>query len=331
MPVPTRWGVVGAGRISNDFVVCIRSMSSEEHQVVAVAGRNFENAQRFGELHGIAKVYSDYEELARDADVDVAYVGNLHPDHYATVSMLLEHGKHVLCEKPLTSSCQDTEQVCRKAQERQLFLMEALWTRFVPAFKRMREALAAGEIGNPRYVHVTIGYPMQGLERVFRKDLGGSAVLTMGTYCANAILEVFGPEVPTKITASADFNDEGVETTVAGTMCFSGGRLATFAMSSVFDMPSSVEIAGTSGIITLHPPSASPVGIDTPSGRLEMPFPPLSAPVYYKFSSGLRYEIEEVRSCLLQGLTESPLMSHKDSVLIASVLDKILQEIGVNK
>lgn len=301
MSVPTRWGVVGAGRISNDFVICIRSMSPEEHQVVAVAGRNFDNAKRFGRVHGIAKVYATYEELARDADVEVAYVGSLHPDHYATVKMLLEHGKHVLCEKPLTSSYHHTEYICKKAEEKKLFLMEALWTRFVPAFKRMREALAAGEIGDPRYVHVTVGYPMQGLERVFRKELGGSAVLTMGTYCANAILQVFGPELPTKITASADFNDEGVETTVAGTMFFSGGRMATFAMSSIFDMPSSVDIAGTNGIITLHPPSASPVGIDTPSGRLEMPFPPLSAPVNYKFSSGLCYEVEEVRDCLLQG------------------------------
>lgn len=330
MPGPTRWGVVGAGRISTDFSICIRSMSSEEHQIVAVAGRNFENAKRFGELHGISNVYATYEELAQDADVEVAYVGNLHPDHYATVNMLLEHDKHVLCEKPLTSSRQDTADICKKAEQRKLFLMEAIWTRFVPAFKRMREALAAGEIGDPRYVHVTVGYPMQGLERVFRRNLGGSAVLTMGTYCANAILEVFGPELPTKISSSAHFNDEGVETTVAGTMRFSGNRLATFAMSSIFDMPSSVEIAGTKGLITLHPPSASPVGIDTPSGKLEMPFPPLFAPVHYKFSSGLRYEIEEVRSCLLQGLTESPLMSHKDSVLIASVLDVILKEIGVH-
>ncbi|XP_065302167.2 trans-1,2-dihydrobenzene-1,2-diol dehydrogenase-like [Dermacentor albipictus] len=329
MSNPTRWGVVGAGRISHDFVVCLRSMSPEEHKVVAVAGRNFEKAKQFADLHSISKAYSSYEELALDPDVEVAYVGSLHPDHYTTSRMLLESGKHVLCEKPLTSSRKDTEALCEVAKEKGLFLMEALWSRFLPSYRRLQEELERGSIGEPRYVHVTAGYPMQGLQRVFRKELGGSAVLTMGTYTTNLILQAFGPEFPVKITASGDFTDEGVDTVVAGTVIFSGGRLATFAMSSIFNMPSTAEIVGTNGTITLDPPSPSPRGMQTPAGRMDFPFPPVSMPLIYEFSAGLRYEAEEVRSCLLRGAKESPLMTHKDSILIASVLDEILKQIGV--
>lgn len=329
MSNPTQWGVVGAGRISHDFVVCLRSMSPDEHKVVAVAGRNFENAKRFADLHSISKAYSSYEELALDPNIEVVYVGSLHPDHYATSRMLLESGKHVLCEKPLTSSRTDTEALCEVAKEKGLFLMEALWSRFLPTYRRLQEELERGSIGVPRYVHVTVGCPKQGLQRVFRKDLGGSAVLTMGMYTTNLILQVFGPEFPTKITASGDFTDEGVDTVVAGTMEFSGGRLATFAMSSIFHMPSTAEIVGTNGTITLDPPSLSPRGMQTPAGRMDFPFPPVCMPLNYKFSGGLRYEAEEVRRCLLRGAKESPLMPHKDSILIASVLDEILNQIGV--
>ncbi|XP_077524634.1 trans-1,2-dihydrobenzene-1,2-diol dehydrogenase-like [Amblyomma americanum] len=327
MAGPTRWGIVGAGRISHDFVVCLRSMSPDTHKVVAVAGKNYKNAKRFSDLHAIGKSYSTYKELASDPNVDVAYVGVLHPDHYATARMLLEGGKHVLCEKPLTSCRRDTEALCGMAREKGLFLMEALWTRFVPAYRRMLEELEQGAIGDPRYVHVTVGYPMHGLQRVFCKDLGGSVVLTMGTYCAHLALQVLGPEPPVRITASGDFTSEGVDTVVAGTMEFSGGRLATFAMSSVFHMPSKAEIVGTKGIITLDPPSASPPGLETPTGRVDLPFPPVFMPLNYELSSGLRYEAEEVRSCLIRGLKESPLMPHKDSVLIASMLDEILLQL----
>ncbi|XP_077563923.1 trans-1,2-dihydrobenzene-1,2-diol dehydrogenase-like [Haemaphysalis longicornis] len=325
----TRWGIVAAGRISNDFVAALSTLPREEHEVVAVAGRNFENAKKFAKLHGISKVYPTYEELARDPEVEVAYVGSLHPDHYPTMKLLLENGKHVLCEKPLTMNRQDTEDICRIAKDKKLFLMEGLWSRHLPTYKHMADALNNDVIGEPRYVHSSHGYPMQGLERVFRKDLGGSVVLTLANYCANLALQVFGAELPLKISAVGELAPEGVDQHVAAVMEFSRGRLATFAVSGLVRLPSRAEIVGTRGTITLHPPYFASTCIETPAGKIDTPFPTVSVPLNFPNTTGLRYQAEEVRRCLREGLLESPVMTHRDSALIAEILDEVLKQVGV--
>ncbi|KAK8788169.1 hypothetical protein V5799_022056 [Amblyomma americanum] len=326
---PTRWGIVAAGRICNDFVDCINNMPREEHQVVALAGRNLENAKRFAELHRITKVYATYEELSRDPDVEVAYVGSLHPDHYPTMKMLLEHGKHILCEKPLTMNRQDTNEICRLAKEKNLFLMEALWSRFLPSYKHMEEAIKNGAIGDVRYVHSTFGYPMPRESRFFRKECGGSVLLTLGNYNANLVLQLFGGERPVKISACGELAPEGVDQADAVVMEFSGGRLATFALSGVVRLPGRAEIVGTKGTITLHPPFHATTCVETPSGKFEMQLPPTTVPHNFPNTAAMRYEAEEVRRCLQEGLLESPTMTHRDSLLLAEMLDEILKQVGV--
>lgn len=326
---PTRWGIVAAGRICNDFADCLNNLPRDEHQVVAVAGRDVENAKKFAELHRINKVYSTYEALARDPDVEVAYVGSLHPDHYPTLKLLLENGKHILCEKPLTMNRRDTEDICRIAKEKKLFLMEALWSRFLPSYKHMEELLRNGTIGEVRYLHSTFGYPMGKLSRVFIKKLGGSVLLTLGNYCANIVLQVFGAERPVKISACGDLAPEGVDQAVAVAMEYSGGRLATFALSGIVKLPGTAEIVGTKGKITLHPPFHAPTCVESPAGKVEFQLPPTSVPHNFPNTAGLRYQAEEVRRCLREGLLESPKMTHQDSLLIAEMLDEILKQVGV--
>ncbi|KAL1455795.1 hypothetical protein MTO96_043615, partial [Rhipicephalus appendiculatus] len=183
-------------------------MPRDEHQVVAVAGRNFDNAKKFAQLHRINKVYSSYEEIARDPDVEVAYVGSLHPDHYPTMKMLLENGKHILCEKHLTMSSRDTEDICPMAKEKKLFLMEALWSRFMPTYKHMKELFQNGTIGEARYLHCTYGFPMNKQGRMLAKKLGGSVLLTLGSYSTNIVLQVLGAERPVKICACGHLTSE---------------------------------------------------------------------------------------------------------------------------
>ncbi|CAN7938503.1 unnamed protein product, partial [Ixodes hexagonus] len=250
MAPPTRWGIVSAGRICNDFVVVLTTMPREDHQVVAVAGRGFENAQNFAALHNIPKVYSSYEELAQDPDVEVAYIGSLHPDHRDSIKLMLEHGKHVLCEKPLTMNVKQTEEVIRLAAEKKLFLMEAIRSRFLPVYRELHRELESGSIGEPRYIHVTGGYDMRHLARVFQKSLGGSVLLTLGTYCFSLIMRVFGEDVPRKMVAVGDvIEGEGVDQACAVSMEFGNGRLANFALSSILKLPTTAEIVGTKGTI----------------------------------------------------------------------------------
>lgn len=331
MAPPTRWGIVSAGRVCNDFVAVLNTMPREDHVVVAVAGRGFENAKKFAALHNIPKVYSSYEELARDPDVEVAYIGSLHPDHRDSIKLMLEHGKHVLCEKPLTMNAKQTEEVIRLAAEKRLFLMEGVWSRFLPMYKELHRELESGSIGDPLYIHVTAGYDMRHLVRVFQKSLGGSVMLTLGIYCLNLITRVFDEDMPRKVVAVGDvIEGEGVDQACAVSMEFSNGRLANFASSSVLKLPTTAEIVGTKGTIKLGFPFWCPTEMETPSGKRTATFPALPVPSYYVNISGLRYEADEVRRCILAGLLESPDMPHKDSRTLAVLMDEILRQIGVD-
>ena len=158
----TRWGIASTGNISHDFTnAVVGVLPAEEHQVVAVAARKLEDAQRFADKHGIDKAYGDYAALATDPDVQVVYVGSIHPQHLALARMYLEAGKHVLCEKPLCMNLRETEELVELARRKKLFLMEAIWSRCLPSYQALREEIAAGSIGDIKQVLCTFGcYPL---------------------------------------------------------------------------------------------------------------------------------------------------------------------------
>lgn len=131
-PQPLRWGIVTAGNISHDFVNSLTTLEPGLHEVVAVAGRDLARTQRFADKFNITKAYGSYLELAQDPNVEVAYVGTITPNHLELSQMILEHGKHLLCEKPLTMNEKQTQKLISLAKEKGLFLMEAVWSRFFP-------------------------------------------------------------------------------------------------------------------------------------------------------------------------------------------------------
>ena len=154
----TRWGIASAGRISHDFTNSIVGvLPSEDHKVVAVAARRLEDAQKFAEKHGIEKAYGDYSGLANDPDIDVVYVGSIHPQHLALAKQFLQAGKHVLCEKPLCMNVRETVELVELARSKKLFLMEAIWSRCIPSYQALRQELAAATIGDVKQVICTLG------------------------------------------------------------------------------------------------------------------------------------------------------------------------------
>jgi len=149
-----RWGIASAGRISHDFTNAIVGvLPGEDHQVVAVAARKLEDAQKFASRHGIDKAYGEYSALASDPDINVVYVGSIHPQHLALAKMYLEAGKNVLCEKPLCMNLRETVELVELARRKKLFLMEAIWSRCIPSYKALREEIAAGTIGDIKSRH----------------------------------------------------------------------------------------------------------------------------------------------------------------------------------
>ena len=120
----TRWGICGTSRIAHDFIVAMKTLPEKDHKVVAVSSRSVERAAEFADRHNIEKAYGSYEELARDNDIEVVYVGTIHPEHAALCKLALNHGKHVLCEKPMTMNLKDTKELFELAKEKGLFIME---------------------------------------------------------------------------------------------------------------------------------------------------------------------------------------------------------------
>ena len=179
---PIRWGVLGTGRIAGDFAQALRDVP--DAALVAVASRNAATAQAFGRKFHVEQCYGSYQELADADDVDAIYIATPHPMHAANAIMALEGGKAVLCEKPFTINRREAEQVVNLAREKGLFLMEAMWSRFIPAIDEVERLIASGEIGKVHQLSADLGFRATDdpAHRLHDMALGGGALLDLGIY-----------------------------------------------------------------------------------------------------------------------------------------------------
>ncbi|XP_073320828.1 trans-1,2-dihydrobenzene-1,2-diol dehydrogenase [Pagrus major] len=325
----TRWGICGAGKISNDFTVALKSLPPGDHQVVAVAARKLENAQEFAKKHSISRAYGGYEALARDPDIDVVYIGVIHPYHLSTCLLFMNAKKNVLCEKPLAMNTKEVKQALASAKMNDVFFMEAVWTRFFPASVEIRRLLAQGEIGEVKMVRSEFGLPLHDVARAVQKELGGGAILDLGVYCLQFTCMVYNGEKPESIQATGICLETGVDDTDVVTLKFSNNRMAVFTTSLDVTLPNEAVIVGTKGTIRIPEHMWCPTTLVVNGKETQYPVPEPHLPLNFTNSTGMRYEAEEVRQCLLKGLKESAVMSHADSVLLAEVEDEIRRQIGV--
>ncbi|XP_017279074.1 trans-1,2-dihydrobenzene-1,2-diol dehydrogenase [Kryptolebias marmoratus] len=325
----TRWGVCSAGKISNDFSVALKTLPAEDHQVVAVAARRLEDAQEFANKHSIHQAYGSYEELARDPNIDVVYVGNIHPYHLKTCLLFTNAKKNVLCEKPLAMNTREVTEILDSAKKNNVFFMEAVWTRFFPVSVEIRRLLAQGELGEVKMVRAEFGVPLMHVPRAMQKELGGGAILDLGIYCLQFTCMVYNGEKPESIQATGVCRETGVDETVVVTLKFSKNRLAVLTCSSGVQLPNDALIAGTKGTIHVPSPMWCPTSLVVNGKETQFPVPEPCLPLNFIKSTGMRYEAEEVRECLLKGLKESAVMSHADSLLLAELEDEIRRQVGV--
>ncbi|KAG0719546.1 Trans-1,2-dihydrobenzene-1,2-diol dehydrogenase [Chionoecetes opilio] len=162
----TRWGIISVGMISCDFAAAVQLLPKEEHQVVAVAARSLQDAKNFAAKYGIEKAYGSYSEMAKDPNVDVVYIGTTHICHLPVSSQMLKAGKPVLCEKPLCMNVRETQQLVQTARECGVFLMEAVFSRFFPAYKELSRRLQDGEIGEVVQVIASLGKNLIHLDKL---------------------------------------------------------------------------------------------------------------------------------------------------------------------
>lgn len=153
-----KWGIVSAGRISNDFVNALSTLPASDHKCIAIAARDLKRAKEFADLFGIPRAYGDYDQLAKDQEIEVVYIGNLNPQHYETARLLLENGKHLLVEKPMCLNEKQVKGLVDLAQSKNLFLMEAIWPRFFPSYQYVLQQVKSGNLGDVKSVQVDFGF-----------------------------------------------------------------------------------------------------------------------------------------------------------------------------
>uniref|UniRef100_A0A8D0B969 Trans-1,2-dihydrobenzene-1,2-diol dehydrogenase n=1 Tax=Salvator merianae TaxID=96440 RepID=A0A8D0B969_SALMN len=325
-----RWGICSAGKISHDFLVALKTLPAEDHKAVAIASRDLKRSQKYAKQHCIPRAYGSYEELAKDPDIDVVYVGSVHPQHHALTILFLRAKKNVLCEKPMGMNAAEVCDMVKVARENDVFLMEGFWTRFFPVSEQIRTVLQQKALGDLKVLRAQLGFRMDDVQRLLDKKLGGGVILDLGCYCIQFASMVFGPEKPQSIVASGLLHETGVDETVAIILNYSGNRQAVLNFTMMIDLPGEALIGGTKGVIKIPNHMNSPTIMFVKEKQWEWPLPPSPEPLFFKNDIGLRYEAEHVRQCLMKGLKESPIMPLWESETIATTMDEARKQVGVH-
>lgn len=318
----TRWGILATGGIASSFVQDLRLLPDAE--VVACGSRSAESAQAFAGRHDIPRAYGTWTDLANDPDVDVIYVATPHAFHHAAAQVCLDAGKAVLCEKPFTLDQPTSRNLIDLATKRNVFLMEAMWTRCNPVIHRVQELVADGAIGDVTTVHADFGVsgPFEPTHRMRARALGGGALLDLGVYPITIAHLMLG--APAEITSWARLSAEGVDENTGLIFGYPNGAMASLTCGILGATRNTAAITGTRGRIDLHGLFFQPRGFtmyrdDTEPEQVEMPFP----------GAGYHFEAAEVQRCLAAGLLESPLVPHTVTLEIMGILDTIRTQLGV--
>ncbi len=257
---PLGWGILGTGNIASVFA---RDLPlAEDSTLVAVGSRSSEGANEFAQRHRIPNAHGSYADLVADPGVQVVYVASpahLHAEH---VQLALNAGKHVLCEKPFTLNAKEARGVVALARENHLFLMEAMWTRFLPAMTRLGKIIASGEIGAVRSVRADLGIPVpyDDQARVYSVTMGGGSWMDMGIYGASLAHRLFG--TPTAIQAQAHLTPSGVDGHAAVLLQHDGGAHALLTSSLEYASRGEATIIGTQGQIRIPSPWWCPTQLE---------------------------------------------------------------------
>jgi predicted dehydrogenase len=238
-----RWGILGTGRIAGDFAAALSVLPGAD--LAAVGSRAPDAAAAFAGRVGATRAHGSYEALAADPDVEIVYIATPHALHHTNARLCLEHGKAVLCEKPFALNSDQARELVSLARERQLFLMEAMWTRFLPALIAAQRRIADGTIGEVRFLMADFGFnkPFDQGHRLFNITLGGGALLDVGVYLASLASLVFGP--PASVASQARIGQSGVDEDCALLFGYDGGRFAQLTASIATTTPQEATIVGT--------------------------------------------------------------------------------------
>jgi len=312
---PFRWGILGCGSIAKKFATGLQALDDAE--LVAVGSRSQENADRFADEFGADRRHTSYEDLASDPDVDAIYVATPHPYHAENSILCLKNKKPVLCEKPFTLNKRQAEEVVAVSRAENVFLMEAMWTRFLPLMVRVRELLGGDVIGDVRMVQADFGFRanVKPEGRLFNLALGGGGLLDVGVYAVSFASMILGS--PSSIVSSAVIGETGVDEQAGIVFTYPDGQMAMLSCAVRTRTPHEATIMGTDGYIRLHSSFWNGTKGTLHRGNdveeIDEPYP----------GNGYNLEAAEVARCVRAGKLESDVIPHDESIAIVGTLDDI--------
>jgi predicted dehydrogenase len=320
-----RWGILGCGKIANKFAADLKLV--EDGELVAIASKDKIKGEAFQKQFNVAKLFNTYEALASWEDVDVIYIATPHGFHYAHTMLCLVHKKAVLCEKAFGLNYRQVNEMVKFARAQKVFLMEAFWTKFLPQFAEVTGMINKGVIGDIKIIQADFGFLATEpyAQRLYDPALGGGSLLDIGIYPVFIAQSILGK--PTAIQALMTPYSSGVDEQCAITMKFNNGALGVFTSTFGADTPVEAMIAGTKGRINMHNRFHNALStIQLTIGKE----PAQLVEVHREEGFGYQFEARHVNECLRAGLTESPMMTHSDSLDLMETLDKIRVACGIH-
>lgn len=322
MSQTVRWGILGTGVIAQKMAEALSLVP--EARLLAVASRSEDKAQSFAEKNAIPHAFGSYQRLANDEDIDVVYIATPHSDHCQSTLMCLNAGRAVLCEKPFAINARETASMINTARNKGAFLMEALWTRFIPAVVEAKRLIDAGAIGTPTGFHCDFGFPsaVGDEHRLVNPVLGGGALLDLGIYPVSMASYFLGPIVNT--LAMAQLSNSGVDMETLASLRHRDGGLSNTMCTLRASGSFTATINGSKARLRLENPChhSQRLTLSTfgqPDEIIDMPYA----------GNGYQFEALHVNEAILAGKTESDVVPLDDTLHLMQVLDQIREQIGV--
>lgn len=315
-----RWGILSTGAIANVFAQTAAQMNGEI-TIAAVASRNQQSAQEFASTYGIEKAYGSYEQLATDPDIDIVYVATPNSRHFEDMMLLLSNGKHILCEKSFTVSAEEARWIYNFAREKNLLVIEAFWTKFIPIYRELEKRLAAGAIGEINLVTAQYGYTTTHVNRKMNPNFAGGALLDIGVYCIGFAAMILGYR-PDEIKAQLQLNDAGTDS--LDVMILRYGNASAVLTSAIgVHIPTTASIYGTLGRIEIpefkNPQKFTVIMNHGEEEIFELPFD----------VNGYEYQMREAVNCLKEGKIQSSIMTASQSIAVMKIMDKVRAQGGL--
>jgi predicted dehydrogenase len=311
-----KWGIIGPGKIAQKFAAALALVPNAT--LHAVASRDIEKARQFAGTYNAPVFYGNYEALADNDEIDAVYIATPHSFHHAHVLLCLQKKKAVLCEKPMSVNYTSTVEMVAAARQNNTFLMEAMWSRFLPIIDKTLQLIKEGGIGELKYLRADFGFaaPFDTGSRLYDVKLGGGSLLDVGVYPLFLALLIMGK--PDEIKSFAHLAKTGADETTNALLYYKNGTMANILSSIVAQTPLTAEITGTEGTITLDRPWYKGTVIhvrkkDTITQTISLPYG----------DNGFEFQVQEVQQCLQKKITESLLMPLDFSLLMSSVADEI--------